>query len=70
MTKQIYRVGGMSCNHCRMKAENALRALPGVTAAEVDLESGTAVVHAVSPVPEEQFIEAIKAAGFRAEHFS
>ena len=69
-TVQKFHISGMSCNHCRMKAENALRALPGVTAAEVDLESGTAVVHAVSPVPEEQFIEAIKAAGFRAEHFS
>ena len=38
MTKQIYRVGGMSCNHCKMSVEKGLGGLDGVTTAEVSLD--------------------------------
>ena len=44
MTKQIYRVGGMSCNHCKASVEKNLELLPSVTAVEVDLTAGTVAV--------------------------
>ncbi len=34
-------VEGMSCNHCKLAVEKAVRALPGVMAAEVDLAAKT-----------------------------
>ena len=44
MTKQIYRVGGMSCNHCKASVEKNLALLPSVTTVEVDLTAGTVAV--------------------------
>lgn len=44
MTKQIYRVGGMSCNHCKASVEKNLAQLSSVTAVEVDLPAGTVAV--------------------------
>ena len=44
MTKQIYRVGGMSCNHCKASVEKSLALLPSVTAVEADLPAGTVAV--------------------------
>lgn len=43
-TKRIYRVGGMSCNHCKASVERNLALLPSVEAAEVDLAAGTVAV--------------------------
>lgn len=34
-------VEGMTCNHCKAAVEKAVRALPGVMAAEVDLAAKT-----------------------------
>lgn len=44
MNRQIYHIDGMSCNHCRKSAEDALRKVAGVTSAQVDLASREAVV--------------------------
>lgn len=41
---RTYRIEGMTCNHCRQHAEQALRSVPGVHTASVDLDSGTAQV--------------------------
>ena len=43
MEKKIL-VEGMMCNHCKMAVEKVLSAVPGVTAANVDLEAKTACV--------------------------
>lgn len=37
-------VAGMSCNHCKMSIENALKTLDGVTSAEVDLAASKVAV--------------------------
>ena len=34
-------VQGMTCNHCKTTVENAVKALPGVSKAEVSLEAGS-----------------------------
>lgn len=38
------RVEGMSCNHCKMAVEKALRGLPGVSECSVDLGKKTVMV--------------------------
>jgi copper chaperone len=37
MEKQVITVQGMSCGHCKNAVEKAVKALPGVSFAEVDL---------------------------------
>lgn len=39
--KSTLTVEGMTCNHCKAAVEKAVRALPGVMAAEVDLPAKT-----------------------------
>lgn len=43
MSKVVYNVKGMACNHCVMHVKNALESLPGVKAS-VTLEPAEAVV--------------------------
>lgn len=40
MEKKTLNVQGMSCGHCKMAVEGALKKLDGVIAAEVNLEAG------------------------------
>lgn len=41
LQKQTLTVEGMSCGHCQSAVEKAVRGLPGVMAAEVDLAAKT-----------------------------
>lgn len=63
MEKKI-QVNGMMCNHCKMTVEKALSAVPGVTAAVVDLEAKTATVTLAEEVPDTTLFAAVKAKGF------
>lgn len=60
------RITGMTCNGCVRHVDKALRAVPGVTAVEVDLARGTAkVVHDESAqVP--AMVAAVESAGYEA----
>lgn len=42
--KITLNISGMSCNHCKMKVEKALKTLDGVEDVTVNLEAGQAVV--------------------------
>lgn len=42
--KNILTIDGMSCGHCVMRVQSALLAIPGVTSADVDLNTRQAVV--------------------------
>ncbi|MDR3201364.1 MAG: copper chaperone CopZ [Spirochaetales bacterium] len=44
MSKVVINVEGMSCNHCKMAVETALKSLAGVDSVEVDLKKKTASV--------------------------
>ena len=57
----VLRVGGMTCGHCSAQVEQALAAVAGVTAAEVDLASGLATV-AGTATPE-ALVAAVEATG-------
>lgn len=57
-------VEGMTCQHCVARVEQALGAVPGVEAAEVDLDSGRARVRGGKP---HLLIAAVEAAGYQAK---
>ncbi len=40
MKELLIKVGGMTCQHCKMNVERTLRSVPGIQVAEVDLSSG------------------------------
>lgn len=40
----MLKVSGMSCGHCKMKVEKALKTLDGVEDVQVNLEEGSARV--------------------------
>ena len=44
LDKEIMQVEGMTCNHCKSSVEKAVRGLPGVLAAEVNLAAKTLAV--------------------------
>lgn len=44
MEKQILKVSGMSCGHCKKAVESAIQPLAGVASAIVNLEAGTVEV--------------------------
>jgi len=44
MTTTIYDVKGMTCGHCVRSVTEEITGVEGVSAVEVDLEAGTAVV--------------------------
>lgn len=44
MQEVIIKIEGMSCGHCKAAVEKALKAVPGVETAVVDLENKQAVV--------------------------
>ena len=60
-------VQGMSCDHCKMTVENAVRALSGVSKADVDLKAGNvSVSFDIDQVAEDKIKQAIREAGYQA----
>ena len=41
---QVYKIGGMTCNHCKATVEKNLAKVNGVTSVQVDLEKALAYV--------------------------
>ncbi|WP_414448849.1 heavy metal translocating P-type ATPase [Burkholderia sp. 22PA0099] len=60
-------VEGMTCGGCARRVEKALAEVPGVHAAQVDLAGHSATVSASPDVDAGQLVEAVAAAGYRAE---
>jgi copper ion binding protein len=44
MASSTLKIQGMTCNHCVMRVAKALKALPGVQDARVELQTGEAVI--------------------------
>ncbi len=63
MTKTVY-IDGMMCNHCKAHVEEALSALPGVTAVSVSLEEKKAVVTADAALEDSVLRETVEKAGY------
>jgi copper chaperone len=59
------KVEGMTCNHCKTSVEKALKSVPGVENAEVDLQEGKAKVQGNAPV--DQLVAAVQEEGYTAQ---
>jgi len=63
------RIDGMTCGGCVAAVERALQSVPGVTAARVNLTTGIATVdHAGEPPPKAILFQAVRTAGYDADH--
>lgn len=64
-TTKTLNVQGMTCHHCVMAVERALKGVPGVIDAEVDLTHGKATVtYDPAQATEDQFRDAVSKAGY------
>jgi len=59
-------IGGMTCASCVARVERAIKRVPGVTAAEVNLATERARVRTVSDAPVEPLLAAVRDAGYEA----
>lgn len=58
----VLKIEGMSCGHCKMSVENALKAIPGVTSASVNLEKKEAII--TGSAEREALVKAVEDVGF------
>ena len=66
MAKTTLKVQGMTCNHCVMRVVKALKAVPGVQDAQVDLQKAEAVVtYDDAKVTREKLSSAVTEAGYK-----
>ncbi len=63
MSDTILKIEGMTCMHCKMRVEKALKAVPGVTNAQVDLDKKQAVVAGSAEQP--VMAKAVADAGYK-----
>lgn len=63
MTKKLL-IEGMTCGHCVMHIEEALKGICGVKSVKVDLKGKNAVVELAHPVDDEKFKAAVDEAGY------
>ncbi|MHB8157038.1 MAG: copper ion binding protein [Desulfocucumaceae bacterium] len=64
--EETIKVQGMSCNHCKMAVEKALKNIQGVSGAEVDLTAGSVkVAYEPGAVKHEEIVRAIDQAGYK-----
>ncbi|HEU4616384.1 MAG TPA: heavy metal-associated domain-containing protein [Kofleriaceae bacterium] len=60
------RITGMTCNGCVRHVDKALRAVPGVTAVEVNLAEGSAKVVHEDSARNDDLVAAVHSAGYEA----
>jgi copper chaperone CopZ len=65
--KVTLKVEGMSCGHCVGRVQKALDATPGVIAAKVDLDSGTAEIRFGDGTSAAALAEIVTEAGYPAQ---
>ncbi len=62
MNETVLKIEGMTCMHCKMRIEKALKEVPGVTSAQVDLAKKQAVVS--GSAEQAVMVKAVDEAGF------
>ena len=65
MDKTVLKIEGMTCGHCKVAVEKALKAVPGVTSAIVDLAKNEAVV--IGSASHGDLATAVEDAGYTAK---
>ena len=64
MSTSTYTVTGMTCAHCVNAVSEEVGALPGVTAVDVDLDSGAVTVTSDQPLDDDAVAVAVDEAGY------
>jgi Cu2+-exporting ATPase len=64
-TTKTMKIEGMMCGHCEARVKKTLEAIPGVAAAEVSHEKGTAVVTLTQPVEDQVLSDAVNAQDYK-----
>ena len=64
MEQKTYTVTGMTCGHCVSAVTEQVSQIPGVTAVDVDLESGGVTVTSEAPVDDAAVRAAVEEAGY------
>ena len=67
MAKKKLIIEGMKCEKCSAKVNEALKAVPGVTEVNVNLDGGKAAVVCGDEVKDEDLCMAVIDAGFKAK---
>jgi copper chaperone len=65
MSKVSVAVTGMSCGHCASSVREEVGSIPGVTAVDVDLASGTVTIDSERQVGADAIKSAVEEAGYR-----
>ncbi len=66
MVKTTLKIQGMTCNHCVMRVAKALKGVPGVKDAHVDMQKAEAVVtYDESKAGTDKFSTAVAEAGYK-----
>lgn len=66
MSTSTLKIQGMTCNHCVMRVAKALKSVPGVQDAQVDLKKGEAIVtYDEAAVTKEKLSTAVVDAGYK-----
>lgn len=65
MSTNTYTVVGMTCGHCVASVKEEVSQVPGVTAVEVDLDSGRMTVTGEGVLEESRIRAAVEEAGYQ-----
>ncbi len=63
MTKQ-YIVEGMTCMHCKMRVETAIKKVAGVKQVEIDLAKKSVIVDMKKEIADQVFADVVSQAGY------
>lgn len=63
MSETVLNIEGMTCMHCKMSVEKALKGVAGVAGAQVDLAKNQAVV--TGEADRAAMAKAVEAAGYK-----
>lgn len=66
MNKQTFAIKGMHCASCVYTNEKALKAIPGVNEAVVNLNTGKATITAAAPIGNDAIKKAVESVGYEA----
>jgi len=61
---EVYSVKGMTCHHCVMRVEKAVKSLPGVKDAKADLNTGKLTVTSSQKLSRDDIAKAVEEAGY------
>ncbi len=62
--KKIIRIEGMTCHHCEMRVEKALKAIRGVKSAKASFAEKTCIIDVKFDIEEDIIREIVKQAGY------